>query len=83
MPNNEERYIMDLVHKYRDHLVGRALELVRGTRVSQAGEERVPIKGLTVFSQVLEGCLLTVAYASKDGHQLGVLNWKSTNPSLN
>ena len=74
---------MDLVHKYRKHLVARALELVRGIRDVQGDVDPIMARGATVFHQMLEGYLLTLAYSANEGHQVGILNWRNTNPVLN
>lgn len=74
---------MDVVHKYRKHLVARALELVRGIRDVQGDVDTVMARGATVFHQMLEGHFLTLAYSSNEGHQLSILNWRNTNPVLN
>lgn len=73
---------MDVVHKDRKHLVARALELVRGIRDVQGDVDTVMARGATVFHQMLEGYLLTLAYSSDEGHQLGILNWRNTEPGV-
>jgi len=83
MPKNEEGVVVDLVHKYRKHLVARALELVRGIRDVQGDVDPIMARGATVFHQMLEGYLLTLAYSANEGHQVGILNWRNTNPVLN
>ena len=74
---------MDLVHRYRRHLLQRALDLVRGRRAVKGSMAPVATRSATVFYQVLEGYLLTLAYSANDGHQLGILNWRFTDPAMN
>ncbi len=83
MPKNEEGVVVGLVHKYRRHLLQRALALVHGRRAVKGGAESGTLGGATVFYQVLEGYVLTLADSADAGHQLGILNWRFTNPALN
>jgi hypothetical protein len=76
MRTEQEVFVTDLVSKYRKHLIQRGSDLVSKDRQEQA-------IGTAVFSQVLDGCLLTLAYSEVAGHQLCILAWRFTNPLLN
>ena len=76
MRSEQEVFISELVYKNRELLVQRGTDLMRNDPPDK------PI-GAAVFSQVLEGCLLTLAYSDIAGHQLCVQSWRFTDPSLN
>ena len=76
MRTEQEVVVTDLVHKNHKLLIERGQELLRTDEVQDS-------IGAAVFSQVLDGCLLTVAYSAVDGHQLCVLAWHFTDPLLN
>ena len=76
MRSEQEVFISDLVHKNRKLLVQRGAGLMRN-------DQRDEVIGTAVFSQLLDGCLLTLAYSDIAGHQLCVLSWRFTDPSLN
>lgn len=72
MRSEQEVFVSELLHKYHKHLVQRGVQLVRKHHREQA-----------VFYQLLEGCLLTLAYRYEAGDQLAIRAWQFTDPCLN
>ncbi len=81
--NEEEGNVVDLVHKYRHQLVEKGAELVRQDRRNQDVLQLDQSSGMAVFEQLLEGCLLTLAFTEQNGAQLCILNWRFPNALLN
>ena len=76
MRTDQEVVVTDLVHKNHKLLIERGVELMQ----KDEGGDHI---GAAVFSQLLDGCLLTLAYSAIDGHQLCILSWHFTDPALN
>ncbi len=82
MRTEREVFIYRLVRKHRMHLLQRGEELVDQDRRAQASPYD-PATGTAIFKQLLEGCLLTLAYSIEDDHRLFILDWLFTDPAWN
>jgi hypothetical protein len=83
MRTEQEVLVTDLVDKYQKHLIQRGSALMRKRGQEQASSGQEQTIGTAIFNQLLDGCLLTLAYSDVGGHQLCVLAWRFTNPALN
>lgn len=81
MRTEQEVFITDLVTKHRHHLVEKGEDLIRD-RKHDPVEDELSI-GTVIFSKLLEGCLLTLAYSVNDAKQLYIVDWRFTDPACN
>jgi hypothetical protein len=81
MRTEQEVFITDLVTKHRRHLVEKGQDLLRERLQDPVGDEMSI--GTVIFSKLLEGCLLTMAYSVKDTNQLYIVDWRFTDPACN
>jgi hypothetical protein len=83
MRTDQEVFITDLVHKHRHHLVKKGLDLLQKDQHEQHPVADELSIGTVIFSKLLEGCLLTLAYSVKDANELYVVDWRFTDPACN
>lgn len=83
MQETKVREVTQLVQKYEDHLVARGKAILQLEEQKKASMGMKDAVGIAVFRQVLEGFLLTIAYAFEGRHQIGILDWTYTDIEQN
>lgn len=81
MRTEQEVFIADVVKRHRKHLVEMGRALIAEQRLDPDRNEFGI--GTVLFSKLLEGCLLTLAYSGQEARALCIVDWRFTDPACN